>query len=581
MLKKLFGYIRVSTVKQGERGVSLQEQRDAIVRYAERNGFEIIGWFEERETAAKRGRPVFNQMLKLLKQGKAHGVIIHKIDRSARNLKDWADLGELIDQGIEVHFANESLDLHSRGGRLSADIQAVVAADYIRNLREETRKGFYGRIKQGVYPLPAPLGYLDMGKGKPKELDPMRAPLVRKAFELYGSGRYNLDDLVLEMYRLGLRNRNGGKVTRTGLSVLLNNPFYIGLIRLRRTGETFVGSHQPLIAKSLFDRVRKILDGRLNTRSRKHDVLFRRMITCKLCGYSLIGETQKGHVYYRCHTKDCPTACVREETVETEILETFEPLRLHEDERKYVALKVQRLKEDWGEQKEAEIQAVNLSLGQIQDRLSRLTDAYIDRMIEKDIFEQRKAALLMERKGLEEKLAALTNEAKSVPDRLVEFLELAGDAYLQYKLGLPEEKRDLLTIATSNREVSAKNVDVTLAQPFCEVANRFEISNSAPERSRTLEVISIVCVMNEPLSEGGFLDPSGKFACLPRRTLADYGVGYATYRRGTGRIPCDLETGVQGRPCAWRSAALRLATHRAVCPARQTSAVGEEVVCIA
>ncbi len=53
----------------------------------------------------------------------------------------------------EVHFANESLDLQSRGGRLSADIQAVVAADYIRNLREETRKGFYGRLKQGLCPM--------------------------------------------------------------------------------------------------------------------------------------------------------------------------------------------------------------------------------------------------------------------------------------------------------------------------------------------------------------------------------------------------------------------------------------------
>jgi DNA invertase Pin-like site-specific DNA recombinase len=116
-------------------------------------------------------------MLKLLRSGKAAGVMIHKIDRSARNMKDWAELGELIDGGIEVHFVNESLDLASRGGRLSADIQAVVAADYIRNLRDETRKGFYGRIKQGLYPLPAPIGYIDTGKGKPKELDPVRAPL--------------------------------------------------------------------------------------------------------------------------------------------------------------------------------------------------------------------------------------------------------------------------------------------------------------------------------------------------------------------------------------------------------------------
>jgi hypothetical protein len=57
-------------------------------------------------------------MLRELRKGNARGVVIHKIDRSARNLKDWADLGELIDGGIEVHFANEALDLHSRGGRL-------------------------------------------------------------------------------------------------------------------------------------------------------------------------------------------------------------------------------------------------------------------------------------------------------------------------------------------------------------------------------------------------------------------------------------------------------------------------------
>src|ERR1700690_397942 len=117
-MQSFFAYTRVSTAKQGEKGVSLQEQKDAIARYAQRFGLEVSQWFEERETAAKRGRPVFGQMLRLLQQGKARGVIIHKIDRSARNLKDWADLGEMIDAGVEVHFANESVDLHTRGGRL-------------------------------------------------------------------------------------------------------------------------------------------------------------------------------------------------------------------------------------------------------------------------------------------------------------------------------------------------------------------------------------------------------------------------------------------------------------------------------
>jgi DNA invertase Pin-like site-specific DNA recombinase len=281
-MKDYFGYVRVSTAKQGE-GVSLGEQRAAIERHARQNGLKVIEWFEEKETAAKKGRPVFSQMLKLLKQGKAAGVVIHKIDRSARNLGDWAKLGELIDRGIDVAFANESLDLRSRGGRLSADIQAVVAADYIRNLREETRKGIYGRLKQGVYPFPAPLGYRDMGAGKPETFDSEKAPLVRKAFELYGSGRYGLNDLVEEVHRLGLKNRSGGKVSLNGLSTLLNNPFYVGLIRVMKTGETFPGSHPALISQALFKRVQRVLKGKNQTGSQRHQFPFRRLLRCAHC----------------------------------------------------------------------------------------------------------------------------------------------------------------------------------------------------------------------------------------------------------------------------------------------------------
>src|SRR6266536_3605604 len=94
------GYIRVSTTKQGE-GVSLEVQKDAISRYAERNQFQIGLRLQELETAAKRGRPVFNQAMKLLRQEKHTGIILHKLDRRARILKDWAEIVELSDQGVE------------------------------------------------------------------------------------------------------------------------------------------------------------------------------------------------------------------------------------------------------------------------------------------------------------------------------------------------------------------------------------------------------------------------------------------------------------------------------------------------
>jgi DNA invertase Pin-like site-specific DNA recombinase len=418
-----FGYIRVSTAKQGERGVSLQEQRDGIQRYASSHGLTVSQWFEERETAAKRGRRIFNQMLRALRERKARGVIIHKIDRSARNLRDWADLVDLNDQGIEVHMANEGLDLHSRGGRLSADIQAVVAADYIRNLREETRKGFYGRLKQGLYPLGAPLGYLDKGKGQVKIPDPETAPFVRRAFELYATGRYSLDTLRSELHRSGLRNRRGNLLSLNGLSTILNNPFYIGIIRLRRSGETFAGIHKPLISKSLFDRVHDVLTGKLNTRTIRHDFLFRRLITCADCGFALIGELQKRRVYYRCHTKGCLVTCVREDAVEAYLLNILAPLELSQEELEYAKAELTALKQDLITSQASRVNAIRLQLAQIDERLHRLTDAYIDGVIERDIFEHRKADLLLERKSTEEAQARLAADPNLVmvpadPDRL-------------------------------------------------------------------------------------------------------------------------------------------------------------------
>ena len=489
-MNNFYGYIRVSTAKQGE-GVSLQEQRAAIEGYARRNNWEIADWFEEKETAAKRGRPVFSEMLKLLRQGKARGVIIHKIDRSARNLKDWADLGELIDAGVEIHFANEGLDLHSRGGRLSADIQAVVAADYIRNLKEEARKGFYGRLKQGIWPVSAPLGYLDTGAGNPKKLDPVRAPLIRQAFDLYASGRYGLETLSDEMFLRGLRNSHSHRVNINSWSVILNNPFYMGLIRVRKTGETFDGKHEPLIRKTTFDRVQAVLKGKLQTRTLRHEFVFRRLFRCALCGLHLIGERQKGHVYYRCHTKGCPMTGVREEAIDEATLLTLAPLQWSENEEAYFRDRLDDLKRNWQDEKAELVQGLRFRQDQIAERLNRLTDALIDGVISKEAYEPRKAALLREQKDVEEKRRQIESGEWTLPKRLEEILELAGSAYLHYELANDDEKREFLQETTSNRSVSPNGVEITLLSEYATIAER-AISSWCPPHSgthRTLETL--------------------------------------------------------------------------------------------
>ncbi|MBI3894341.1 MAG: recombinase family protein [Acidobacteria bacterium] len=494
-MNSYYAYVRVSTVKQGEKGSSLQEQRGAIEAYAKRNDLTVAEWFEETETAAKRGRRVFNHMLKLLEKNRAAGVIIHKIDRSARNLKDWADLGEMIDRGVEVHFAHESLDLHSRGGRLSADIQAVVAADYIRNLRDEVRKGFNGRLKQGIYPLPAPLGYKDQGSGLPKTPDPVMGPLVRRAFEIYATGRSNLHALRAQLHALGLRNRRGRAVSLAGLSWVLNNPFYIGLIRIKRTGETYPGIHQPLISKQLFDRVQAILHGRTKNRGLKYDFVFRRFLRCATCGYRLIGSLQKGRVYYRCQTRTCPTTCLREDAVAEQLDRAIAELNLDSLDIDLLKQECAFVTKDIAGSREQDVKALQLSVSQIDDRVLRLTDAYIDRLIDKELFETRKAKLLEERIAIQEKIAEFSQGDSYLDAKLTEFLELIRSLAGKENPANLEEKREFAKSATSNLAVDQKTLVYAWRPPFDAFANWQESLYGAPHRgaSRTFHKKSTAC----------------------------------------------------------------------------------------
>src|SRR5579864_6992527 len=372
-----FAYARVSTPRQGE-GVSLPEQKAAIERYAAIHGLEISRWFEERESASQTGRPVFNEMLKLLRLGKTQGVVIHKIDRSVRNLEDWADVGKLVDAGVQIHFATENVDLKTVAGRLSADIQAVVAAHYSRNLREEVKKGLYGRLKQGLYPFRAPIGYLNQGAAKAKVIDPIKGPLVQQVFTLYGSGQFSLPDFATEMFQRGLRNHNGGAVSINGLVCILKHKFYIGLMPILKTGQTFEGSHEPLITTELFKSVQSTLAGKRVDRSKSHVFNYSRIVRCGGCSYSLIAERQKGHVYYRCHDRPfkspahCPLTSVREEQLDEAVLARLRDVDLSDDELVLARTCIEERKKEREKNRAITITALRLQLDQMQGRLEKL-----------------------------------------------------------------------------------------------------------------------------------------------------------------------------------------------------------------
>jgi len=130
-----------------------------------------------------------------------------------------------------------------------------------------------------------------------------------------------------------------------------------------------------------------------------------------------------------------------------------------------------------------------VTLQQITERLNRLTDAFLDGTVEKNIYEERKTALLREKRSTEDQLNRLKDPRASVPDTVQKFLELAGSTYSLYKTAMIEKKRRILQIVTSNFAVCSGTLDFAYAIPFNEVAERENNTDGRPRKviHRTLD----------------------------------------------------------------------------------------------
>ena len=322
------------------------------------------------------------------------------------------------------------------------------------------------------------------GAGKPKTIDPVKGPLVRQAFELYAEGRVNLELLADEMHRRGLTSKNGNKLDRNRLSELLNNRFYIGVIAIQKTGQQFVGAHASLVSPELFSQVQELLKGRFGRRRQKNSFLYSRLVKCKSCGKSLVGETKKGYPYYRCHTMTCPTTNISEQALDEYVCRLLEPLRFSDTEKQDFARQLSEISSQWEREKHTITQALQIRLSGIDSRLQRLTDAYLDGLIDKGTFEQGKTTLAVERSNTTTELIHVEQGTSGFyVKRLSEYIGLAERAYLLFKNGNLEEKRQLLRLVTSERLVDQKTPMFMLAPVFQELANRQENTGGGASRA--------------------------------------------------------------------------------------------------
>ena len=116
------------------------------------------------------------------------------------------------------------------------------------------------------------------------------------------------------------RTNRGAAPSFNALAKMLHNPFYIGLIRIQKRGETFQGEHMPLITRELFDRVQDVMAGKHHPKSKKHAFCYRGLIHHIGCTRRLTGEIAKGRfVYYRCHGPRCKGVAVPEPVIDKAI----------------------------------------------------------------------------------------------------------------------------------------------------------------------------------------------------------------------------------------------------------------------
>lgn len=472
-------YLRVSSAEQAE-GFSIAAQQQAASAYAAAQGFKVVAEFADVETAKRAGRRQFDEMCRFLKKSRTCQVIIcEKTDRLYRNLKDWVALDDLMtDADLAIHLYREGTLLNREARsheKFIHGIKVLMAKNYVDNLSEEVRKGLNEKARQGHYPLRAPIGYVNNPVTRRIDLDPTKAPAIKRIFDLYASGGYSLEDLaaVAKEEKLTSWSPNStGAVARTAIHRILTNPIYHGTFVWK--GQPIQGQHVPIVSKSTFDAVQAILVGRSGGIYQDRSFAFTGVMTCGHCGCAITAELKKGkYIYYHCtgNKGECKRRYVREEKIADQLGQTLQALTL--DERLAETLRV-GLRESLADEVEYHKRMVTTLKGQEERLLGRLRQLYMDKLdgnVGPDLYDELKAKWDTELTEARSKLAAHAEADRKYLEFGLRLFELAQTAYSSYIQRSASEKRELLNYVLSNCVLKDGKVVPTYREPFALIAS--------------------------------------------------------------------------------------------------------------
>jgi site-specific DNA recombinase len=330
-------YIRVSTEEQATEGQSVPAQIEMLTQYCKLYNIEIYDIYKDLGISGKetKNRPELIRMLKDARKGSFNLVLVWKISRLSRSLKDLLlILDEFEKSGIVFNSYSEKFDTSTPVGKMTLQLLGSIA-EFERNtiidnvnlgLNEFARKGG----KTGTV-----LGYDNCNKQLIINTD--EAELVKMIYNLYTSKQMSMYQIAAYLNSMGFKTKRGNDFSKGSIAVILSNPVYISINRhkIGRAEEYKTeGSHIAIIETATWNTaqsLREIYKKKRPVKNKQLNFLLSGKIICPNCNcfmYSFTSTTtSKTYRYYRC--KGCKCIC-NADMIESAVIR--ELIRLLKDE---------------------------------------------------------------------------------------------------------------------------------------------------------------------------------------------------------------------------------------------------------
>jgi site-specific DNA recombinase len=449
-------YIRVSTDEQANKALNLENQERTCREFCHRQGWPVVERFIDSDSARTAvDRPAFQRLLTYCRANhmEVRYVVVYDISRFARNVQNQAEaIAALNHNGVLLRSVSELNIDETAAGRMAANILGTFNQFFSDSLSEKMQRRTRQSAEAGRFPWRAPLGYRNIGGKEGANIvpDERAAPLVRRAFELMGTGRYKKTEVLKIITGEGLTTARGKVLSTQTFHALLRNPLYVGWVTLPSDDrfEPVRGLHQPLFSQELFDEVQAVLAGRSPgaVPKRKLNPAFplKHFVKCDSCGVPLTGGfctgRSKRYAYYWCRNPACHAVRLTGEQLEVDflaLLQRFRPAPDDVEDFLKMAAKVWAAAQGDAAKEARRLEA---RLEEQKRRKRKLLDSMLDGKISDTTYKQADEEFCAEIATTEKELRAL--ESRQVTqDAFLCFIKIhLMDVGGAWQLGTPGQK---------------------------------------------------------------------------------------------------------------------------------------------